>query len=143
MAKSTKNTGATPSEQRKSLVRKLRAMEAVDSAGARTIDDLAQRLKVDRLAVYGLVNGTSGKAGSSPTCLAATGHVKVMKREGEGLSVYLTAKGRKTDFSEPPFVRANRTNGNGHASTKSDKSTRKVRARTDDGSTVEVAASAQ
>ncbi len=91
-------------ERKKKLVQALRAMGADSAASARPFADLVNRLKWTRFDVYGLVNGTSGEAGSSPTCLAKTGHVKLAKHE-EGLSVYLTPKGKATKFDEAPFAR--------------------------------------
>ena len=92
-------------ESRVGFVKSLRKLGATKAGSARSITYLVEKLKMDRRQVYGLVNGLAGKAGSSPTCLVATGHVKVTESEEEGLSVYLTAKGQSSDFSESPFSR--------------------------------------
>ncbi len=91
--------------RRVELVKTLRKSGATSATAAKDLATLAERLKVERLDVYHLVNGASGKAGSSPTCLIATGHVKITAHENLGLCVYLTKEGSSTDFSESPFSR--------------------------------------
>jgi len=91
--------------QRVELVRVLRKSNATSMTSGKPLGDIAERLKVERKDVYHLVNGSAGKAGSSPTCLVATGHVKVTAREDAGLVAFLTRKGQTTDFSESPFAR--------------------------------------
>jgi hypothetical protein len=100
-----KKDGPTPGERKAELVRVLRKVKATSAGNSKSLKDLGDRLGVEPREVYGLVNGTAGKAGSSPTCLAATGHVKVTSLAGEGLSIYLTKKGQETKFDERPFVR--------------------------------------
>lgn len=100
-------------DKKVTFVKLLRKLAATSQKTARTLTDLAEKAGVDRAEVYGYIHGTSGKAGSSPTCLAATSHVAVVSLEEGGLAVYLTAKGKKTNFAEPPFVRANRSSRNG------------------------------
>ncbi len=95
----------TPGERRIALVKSLRKLRATSRTGAKTLAVVAEDLGCTRAEVYGLVNGTSGKAGSSPTCLAATGHVETYEHEA-GLSIFATDKGKSTKFTEPPFVRA-------------------------------------
>lgn len=97
--------GPTPGDQKKALVKLLRKVGATKAGSAADLGALATKLGVDRKQVYGMVSGLSGKAGSSPTCLLATGHVKIADLE-DGLAVYLTNKGVKTEFDDRPFVRA-------------------------------------
>lgn len=126
--KSTKNTKPAekvvdrtmadlPAGDRKvALVKALRVAKATARAKGVTLATLVEKLGYTSFDVYGLVNGTSGKAGSSPTCLTATGHVGAeTPEEGRGLVVWLTPKGAKTKFDEPPFVRAPRSASNGKA----------------------------
>lgn len=93
----------TPGDRKKEFVKKLRQMKATTVTNAATTEDVAKRLGCTRQDVYALVAGTAGKAGSSPTCLLATGHVKVAKTE-EGLAVYLTKAGQTADFKDRPFA---------------------------------------
>lgn len=94
-----------PGERKSALVKALRKLGAVKASSVAKAQDLCKATGYTPFDVYGLVNGTSGKAGSSPTCLSATGHVKVADHE-DGRGYYLTAKGIKTGFDEVPFVRA-------------------------------------
>jgi hypothetical protein len=91
-----------PGERKTALIKALRKVGATKLTAAVSITDLATKLGYTHFDVYGLVAGTSGKVGSNPNCLLATGHVKV----NEEKAVYLTPKGAKTDFSGSPFVRA-------------------------------------
>lgn len=102
--KGEKFSDLPPGVRKERLVKSLQKTGSTSASSSRTFTDLATRLGWEAREVYGLVNGTSGKAGSSPTCLVATGHVKVVTTE-EGLSVHLTAKGLKADFSGMPFSR--------------------------------------
>ncbi len=83
--------------------------KAVDHHHALSLAKLVERTRFTRLDVYGLVSGHTGKAGSAPGCLLATGHAKVCRSEEEGLCVYLTKQGLTTDFSEYPFAKKDRT----------------------------------
>ncbi len=101
-----KKVERTPLQQsRIDLVKALRKTGSKGVTTAVGLQVLADKLKTDRLGVYHLVNGASGKAGSAPTCLVATGHAKVTQVEGTGLAVFLTPKGFKTEFAETPFAR--------------------------------------
>jgi len=96
-----------PAERKKALISLLKKMKVTGATKARPVAEIAERLGYTKFDVYGLVNGTSGKAGSSSTCLVATGHAATASIEGErGISIYLTAKGAKTKFDESPFIRA-------------------------------------
>ena len=96
----------SPGDRRIALVKKMRQLGATNASGAKTAKQLSEKVGYTQFDVYGLVSGTSGKAGSSPRCLIATGHVKPAAVEGEGIGYYLTAKGVKTDFSELPFTKS-------------------------------------
>ena len=92
-------------ERRVALVKALRQFKAVGAAKARPLADLVAKLGYTRFDVYGLIAGTSGKAGSAPRCLIATGHVAVTKSHpGEGMQVYLTRKGQSWTFDEAPLA---------------------------------------
>lgn len=91
-------------ERKKKLVQLMRKMGATSSGSARSVTELAEKIGYTKFDVYGLLSGTSGKAGSAPACLLATGHVKSVDRE-DGLGFHLTAKGAKTDFTDRPFAR--------------------------------------
>jgi hypothetical protein len=92
-------------ERRAKLVKLLKKMKATGKA-PQAMKEVAKRLKYTEFDVYGLVCGTSGKAGSAATCLMAHGIAETCRMEGErGLSVYLTPKGLKlTKFDAPPFT---------------------------------------
>lgn len=95
-----------PANERKiTLVKLLRKSRSTSATTAKSVSDLVALTGWSRFDVYGLINGTSGKAGSSPTCLVATGHVKVSVDETDGLSVYLTKAGSETKFTERPFAK--------------------------------------
>ncbi len=105
VSKADRSTADVPAnERRAALVKCLRKAKATEAAKGLLLEELAGRLKYTRFDAYGLVSGTSGKAGSSPGCLLATGHVQVANRE-DGLAVYLTKKGSTTDFKEVPFAK--------------------------------------
>lgn len=113
-----KMSDVPPNVRKVNLVKCLRKAKATKAGAGLTIQDLADRLKITKFDAYGLVNGTSGKAGSSPTCLVATGHVQVAKLAEEGLVVSLTKKGTLTEFKEAPFTKttaAKTPSGNGTA----------------------------
>jgi len=93
-----------PGDRKKQVVKKLQQLGAIGASSARTFADLAERLGWTQKEVYGLFCGLSGKACSSPTCLVATGHAKIVTTQ-EGLAVHLTTKGNKPDFSTRPFSR--------------------------------------
>lgn len=95
---------STPGDRKKDLVKVLRKIGAVKAGSAVTFQVAGAKLGITPREAYGLVCGTAGKACSSPTCLAATGHVKIAEHE-DGLSIYLTPKGIKTLFDDRPFVR--------------------------------------
>lgn len=97
-------TALTSGQRKEKLVRSLQRMQSRGVGSSRRLTELARALGWTNREVYGLINGLAGKAGSSPTCLAATGHVKVID-QGEGLAVHLTAKGLKPDFFAMPFSR--------------------------------------
>lgn len=98
--------GVDPPEKRKVvLINALRKAGAVKAMTAVPVTKLCSLTKYSRFDVYGLVNGTSGKVGSNPRCLLACGMVATTDIEGEGLAVYLTAKGQKTPFDVVPFVK--------------------------------------
>ena len=101
-AKPDRHMGASPAgDRRVALVKRLRQVGATGPGSSRPLGDLAEKLGLTRFDVYGLVNGTSGEAGSNPRCLVATGHVKTCVQEGvRGACVYLTAKGQKGDLDE-------------------------------------------
>lgn len=105
-ARPDRHMSETPAAERKvALVKALRKFRATSSSAACPLAKLVEELGYTRFDVYGLINGTSGAAGSAPTCLAATGHVKVIASD-EGLAAYLTPKGKDSKFTEPPFARA-------------------------------------
>lgn len=95
----------TPGERKKLLIKVLRQKKATSAPTALPLSDLCEKLGYTQFDVYGLISGTSGKAGSNPRCLLATGHVKVAVVDEKGRGIYLTAKGNKTDFTEVPFVK--------------------------------------
>lgn len=92
-----------PTVRRMKLVKMLRKLGATTATAATPLTTLVEKLGYTRFDVYGLVSGSSGKAGSSPRCLMATGHAKIVDGVEGGKAVYLTAKGVKTDFTESPF----------------------------------------
>ena len=96
-------------ERRAEVVKVLRKAGAKSAADAKGLDFVAEKMGNGTLPidVYRLVSGGSGKAGSSPTCLIATGHCKTAEVEGvKGLAVYLTKKGQDADLKSPPFAKA-------------------------------------
>jgi hypothetical protein len=94
-------------DRRKKLVQLLKKMKA-NSKSPKPLAEVAKRLGYSEFDVYGLVCGTSGKAGSAASCLMAAGLVTTSKVEGErGVSLSLTASGSKLKgYDKPPFVRA-------------------------------------
>lgn len=93
-------------DSKKKIIQKLKALSATSKSTGKTIADLATKMGMEKQEVYGLLCGLSGKTGSAPRCLVATGHVKSDENpEGKGIVVFLTAKGQKTDFNELPFVK--------------------------------------
>lgn len=94
-------TGPSAGDRRKELVRYLRKVKAFGVSTSRSISEVAEKSGLD---AYTLISGGTGKAGSNPRCLIATGHAKVTDVEDRpGKSVYLTKKGQDTDFSEDSF----------------------------------------
>ncbi len=86
-------------DRRKAAITALRKLGATSGPAARSIREVAEALGYTHFDVYHLV-------GSARFPLVGEGFVKLAKVEGQkGNSVYLTAKGLKTDFSKPPFVR--------------------------------------
>lgn len=100
-------TKKTLGERKIDLIKCLRKFKAVGSSSARPLSVLAEKTGYDRREVYGMINGLSGKAGSSPTCLSATKHVAISDLPEKELSVYLTPSGRSTTFKDMPFERSN------------------------------------
>jgi hypothetical protein len=94
-----------PRDRRINVVKALRQLRATSATAARSLDDVAAKAGTTKYDVYGVISGHSGKAGSSPSCLIATGHAKVADVEGQGLSVYLTKRGQETKFDDYPFAR--------------------------------------
>lgn len=90
-------------DRRIALVKAMRKAHATSAQDALTVEALAEKVGYTKFDVYGLLSGTSGKAGSNPRCLLATGHAKVADTQ-DGRGYYLTAKGTKTSFKEIPFV---------------------------------------
>jgi len=107
---SKKMAGVPTTERRANLVKTLRKRRATSARAAVSLETLVGDLGYTRFDVYGLIAGTSGKAGSNPNCLLSTGHVKTaVNEEVRGLSVYLTDKGKKTKFKDRPFVVGKKT----------------------------------
>lgn len=90
-------------DRRIALVKAMRKAHATSAQDALTVEALAEKVGYTKFDVYGLLSGTSGKAGSNPRCLLATGHAKVADTQ-DGRGYYLTAKGVKTNFKEVPFI---------------------------------------
>jgi hypothetical protein len=106
--KPDRSMNETPASGRKiALVKLMKKVGAFSQTTSRTVEFLAEKLGYTKFDVYGLLSGTSGKAGSSPNCLLAHGIARVgdFPDGGRGKSYFLTAKGQKADFSVPPFTR--------------------------------------
>ena len=96
-------------DRRTALLKVLRQAGAIKASTALPIGEAAERLKYTKFDVYGLVCGTSGKAGSAPRCLARTGHVKVTKSDEGGLAIYLSSKGRSEGVKKTPAQKSSRS----------------------------------
>lgn len=98
-----------PSERdslKRRLVERLRALGAEKEGEAVGLGVIASELAITPREVYGLINGRTGKVGSDPRCLLATGHVQTIRLDGQkGMAAYLTKSGRDTDFNDAPFTR--------------------------------------
>lgn len=94
---------------RAKVVEALRKLHATSPSTAVPLDKVAEKLGggATRRDAYRHIAGASGKAGSSPTCLMATGHVKTTDGvEGRGVGAYLTKKGQEANLKEAPFAKA-------------------------------------
>lgn len=94
---------------RAKVVEALRKLHATSPSTAVPLDKVAEKLGggATRRDAYRHIAGASGKAGSSPTCLMATGHVKTTDGvEGRGVGAYLTKKGQEADLKKSPFAKA-------------------------------------
>lgn len=78
-------------EIRTKVVKALRELKARSVDSGRDLNKVAEKAGLTRADVYFAINGGSGKAGSSPACLAAKGVAATHREEGVGLVAYLVA----------------------------------------------------
>jgi outer membrane biosynthesis protein TonB len=100
------DTSIPAGDRRKKVVQALRTLSATVASSSVNLEKIGSKTGLQRYDVYGAISGHTGKAGSDPRCLLATGLVKT-KDGDEGLEVYLTAKGKSTTFDVPPFAGRN------------------------------------
>lgn len=93
-------------DRKTTLVKLLRKFGATSAGSGKSARELADKLGCERKDVRVIAcGGSTGKADDSPTCLVATGHVK-MAADGHKIAFYLTAKGKSTSFDGAPFARS-------------------------------------